>query len=117
MAASIGSESSPASPFDEPTGLNLANLSPMSRLVVRTRNSLYRITVFEPPSAVLLQGGKFFPERTEVRLSGCILGTSSLRTHWIRVGRRVELYGPTGRIVTSPVRSIQIERDSVHGPF
>jgi hypothetical protein len=98
-------------------GLRLASLRPMSRLVVRTTNTLYRLVILEPRPSVLLQGGGYFPAATEVQFCGSSLGGSLLRTHWIGVGFQMELSGPAGRIVTSPVRSIEVEGDSVHGPF
>ena len=101
----------------EAEGLSLDSLRPMSRLVVRTRNTLYRLVVLGPGPSVLVQGGCYFPEAREAQLCGSSLGGSMLKTYWIGVGFRMELSGPTEHVVTSPVRSIEVERDSVHGPF
>lgn len=87
-------------------GLGLRDLDPITTLAVRTMNSLYRLIVLQPPTRVLLQGGAFFPDPTEVSLSGSSLGGSCLKTGWIGPGFRMDIYGPTGRIVTSPVRTL-----------
>ncbi|MGH9256669.1 MAG: hypothetical protein ACRD3C_19085 [Vicinamibacterales bacterium] len=89
-------------------GLYLRDLEPIATLAVRTMNSLYRLVVLQPPTRVLVQGGAFFPDPTEVTLCGSSLGGSCLKMEWIGPGFRMEIYGPTGRIVTSPVRSISI---------
>ena len=46
-------------------GIGLADLDPITTLLVRTENSLYQITVVQPRQTnVLVQGGEFFPETT-----------------------------------------------------
>jgi len=87
-------------------GVSLGDLDPITTLAVRTMNSLYRIIVVQPPTRVLVQGGEFFPEPTEASLSGSSFGGSCLKMAWIGRGFCMEIYGPAGRIVTSPVRSI-----------
>lgn len=100
-------------------GVGLAELGSLSVLLVRTENTLYRITVLQPPQpAVLVQGGKFFPETTECRLNGSSLGGGFLKMAWIGFGLRMEISSAGRRIVTSPVRSVVIEADaSLPGPF
>lgn len=98
-------------------GLSLASLRPNARLLVRTRNTLYRLVVLGPGPTVLVEGGWYFPELTEAQFYGSSLGGSALKTYWIGLGFQMELSGPTGRVVTSPIRSIDVEGDSVHGPF
>jgi hypothetical protein len=89
-------------------GVSLSDLDPITMLAVRTMNSLYRLFVLQPPTRVLLQGGEFFPDPTEVTLSGSSLGGSCLKMAWIGRGFCMEIYGPAGRIVTSPVRAIDL---------
>ena len=101
----------------EAEGLGLSSLRPMTRLLVRTRNTLYRLVVLGPQPTVLVQGGSYFPQPTAVQLYGSSLGGGPLKTHWIGVGFRMELSGPTEHVVTSLVHSIEVEADSVHGPF
>src|SRR5215218_3303640 len=61
-------------------GVSIDQLSPLDRLIVRTRHSTYEIVATEAGSAeVLVRGGSFFPEFTPVRLAGASLGGSFLK--------------------------------------
>ncbi len=101
----------------EGEGVRLDSLRPMSRLIVRTAHSSYRLLVLSPYPSVSIQGGNYFHEPAEVLFRGAILGGAPLRSGWLLVGYRMALWGPAGHLVTSPVRSIEIELDSLHGPF
>ena len=51
-------------------GIGLIDVDAFTTLVVRTDNSIYRITILTPHlREVFVQGGKFFPERTRACLS------------------------------------------------
>jgi len=93
---------------DNGEGVKLHDLEPLTTLLVRTRNSLYRI-VTSRQTEVFVQGGLFFPEMTEARLDGASLGGSFLKTGWIGLGLCMEIYAEGRRIVTSPVRSISCQ--------
>ncbi len=100
-------------------GIGLADLDPITTLLVRTENSLYQITVLQPRQTnVLVQGGEFFPETTQARLSGSSFGGSCLKMAWVGVGLRMEFHYDGGWIITSRVRSISIQHDApLPGPF
>jgi hypothetical protein len=89
-------------------GVSLRDLEPLTTLLVRTCNSLYRIVVSQHHS-VFVQGGQFFPEMTDARLDGSSFGGSFLKVGWIGVGLRMEFWDGSQRIVTSPVRAIDCE--------
>ena len=90
-------------------GVSIDQLSPLDRLVVRTRHSTYEIVATEAGSAeVLVRGGSFFPEFTPVRLAGASLGGSFLKLRSVHVGFAIEFAVDTCAIVTSPVRSIAV---------
>jgi len=89
-------------------GVNLHDLDPLTTLVVHTCNSLYRIIVSRR-TAILVQGGQFFPDVTEGQLHGSSVGGSLLKVAWIGVGLRMEICARGQRIVTSPVRAITRE--------
>ena len=89
-------------------GVHLHELDPLTTLLVTTCNSLYRIIVSRR-SAILVQGGHFFPEMTEGHLQGSSLGGSFLKVAWIGIGLRMEICAGGQRIVTSPVRAIARE--------
>ena len=101
------------------SGVDVRGLLPLTRLRVRTLNSLYQLTVLSPgESTVLIQGGRFFTEPVQASLGGSSYGGCMLKTRWIGLGMRMEIYGENRHIVTSPVRSVQAEDDSsLPGPF
>ena len=86
-------------------GVSLRDLEPRTTLIVRTRNTIYRIIVSRN-SAILVQGGQFFPDATVANLDGSSAGGSFLKIAWIGVGMRMEISAGDRRIVTSPVRAI-----------
>ncbi len=104
---------------DRRGGMDLSELEPLTRLKVRTHYTLYQLIVLSPwESRVLIQGGRFFAEPVEASLGGSSYGGCMLKTRWIGLGMRMEIYGEDGHIVTSPVRSVQAEDEaSLPGPF
>ena len=92
-------------------GITLRDLEPLTELLVRTCNSLYRI-VISHNTDVFVQGGQFFPEMTVARLEGATFGGSFLKMGWIGVGLHMEIWARGQRIVTSPVRAIDFESPS-----
>ena len=90
-------------------GLYLRDVEPLTTLIVRTRNSRYRIIVRRDTSAVV-QGGQFFPDATPGRIDGSGFGGSFLKVGWIGIGLRMEIFADGRRIITSPVRDISIQR-------
>jgi hypothetical protein len=101
------------------SGVHLAALDPITTLLVRTENSLYRIIVRTPhEQEVLVQGGAFFSEPTTASLNGSSFGGSCLKMAWVGVGLHMEFHADEQRIVTSRVRSIVIEpAANLPGPF
>lgn len=90
-------------------GVNLADLEPLTTLVVRTCHSLYRIIVWRD-TTVLVQGGRHFPDTVFGRINGSSLRGSPLKLGWIGVGLRMEICADGRLIVTSPVQEITTER-------
>jgi len=92
-------------------GMDIGDLLPLDRLVVRTLNSTYEIVVVTPDCAdVAVRGGAFFPTFARVHVAGSSLGGSFLKLHSIHVGFRMELVCHTRSIVTSPVQSVSLSR-------
>jgi len=90
-------------------GLELNRLCELDELSVRTRNSVYRIVAIGPVCGeVLVQGGRFFPELTRARFSGCSLGGAFLKQGGLYIGFRMEIQRGAKTIVTSDVQSIEI---------
>jgi len=74
-------------------GIGLIDVDAFTTLVVRTDNSVYRITILQPHlREVFVQGGKFFPERTCACLSGSTFGGSCLKIGWVGLGLHMEFH-------------------------
>ena len=86
-------------------GLQLPALLPLETLEVRTKNTVYEITVTNPAiGEVLVRGGRYFPVYTRVRLAGASLAGSFLKMLGIYVGFSMELHTDERSIVTTRVR-------------
>jgi len=96
---------------DDIEGVQLRHLPPLTTLLVRTTNSLYRVVITEGPE-VYVQGGAHFPDPTSAYLDGARLGGSCLKLGWIAVGLLVQFRSKNRCIITSPVRAIKIEQMS-----
>ncbi len=91
-------------------GIGLIDVDAFTTLVVRTDNSVYRITILKPHACeVLVQGGAFFPERTRACLSGSSFGGSCLKLGWVGLGMHLEFHAGDQWIITSHVHSIAVE--------
>jgi hypothetical protein len=88
-------------------GVQIEDLQPLDVLAVRTRNTLYQITIISGQTgAVMVAGGRFFPEPTRAVLAGASLGGSFLKRHGIYLGFMMEVLHESQCIVTTRVRSI-----------
>ena len=98
-------------------GIALIDVDAFTTLVVRTDNSVYRITILTPHAGeVLVQGGKFFPERTRACLSGSTFGGSCLKMGWVGLGLHLEFHAGGQWIITSHVRAIAVEASPTGAP-
>src|SRR3989442_13622436 len=90
-------------------GIQLETREDLDRLVVRTENSTYEITVISARAGeILIRGGRFFPEFTPARLAGSSLGGSFLKLRGIYVGFNLEVHFDRRLIITSRVRQISV---------
>ena len=90
-------------------GLQLASLQPLDTLEVRTKNTVYEITVMDAKRGdVVVRGGKYFPVYTRARLAGASLAGSFLKLLGIYVGFSMEIHTDEGPIVTTRVRAIAL---------
>ena len=98
-------------------GIGLIDVDAFTTLVVRTDNSVYRITILTPHlREVVVQGGQFFPERTRACLSGSSFGGSCLKIGWVGIGLHMEFHAGGQWIITSHVRAIAVERSTTGRP-
>jgi len=100
-------------------GVEVAHLPPLTRLNIWTRNSCYQLTLLDPQeSKVIVKGGRFFAEPSDVHFCGSSYGGTLLRMSWIGIGMRLELLSDGRRIITSPVLSVEnMDDGSLPGPF
>ena len=98
-------------------GVGLADVDAFSTLVVRTRNSVYHITILRPYAReVLVQGGAFFAARTKACLNGSNFGGSCLKLGWVGIGSHMEFHADDQWIITSRVRSLAVEQAATQQP-
>ena len=91
-------------------GIALRLLSSFDTIRAKTLNSEYFIFLLEPDTGkALVQGGRYFAEPVEATVSGSTFGGCMLKMGWLGVGLRIELCFNGQRIVTSPVRSLDLE--------
>jgi hypothetical protein len=90
-------------------GVDVHRLEPLTRVLVRTCNSEYRLIV-SSDGGVLVQGGRFFEQPTQAVLEGASLSGGLLKIGWIAIGMRMEIRNQSRRVVTSPVRQITTDQ-------
>ena len=86
-------------------GIDLAELEPLTILLVCTWHSVYRIVVVEGHE-VLVQGGPYFSDLTRAHLDGASTGGRALKAGWIGVGHLMALRINGQVILTSPVVAV-----------
>jgi hypothetical protein len=92
-------------------GVALGTLEPCDTIRAQTRNSVYEIYILDPGSGrALIRGGEYFAEPREATVSGSTFGGCMLKMGWLGVGLPMEIYTNGQRTVTSPVRSLHVER-------
>ncbi len=88
-------------------GLAIESLESGTALIVHTENSEYRLVVLDGAShRVLVEGGAMFPDAVPAVLQGASAGGSLVKTGWIGIGLRLELFVDPKWVRTSPVRSV-----------
>jgi len=90
-------------------GVDIRALFPGTTVTVETHNSRYRFVVLVDPSAVLVDGGGMFPDKSIVQVVGATAGGSMIKLGWILVGLRIEMRLGSVCIRSSPVRSVKVE--------
>ena len=90
----------------------LPMLLPGTMVTVRTRNTLYRLTVVDGPGRkVSVTGGRLFPDSTDVRVLGALDGDDGVKDGWIVEGLPVQMVTPGGPVITSVVESVEVDVD------
>jgi hypothetical protein len=90
-------------------GVQLETIEDMTRLEVRTQNSIYEIRVICGRAGdILIRGGSFFPEFTAARLAGSSLGASFLKLRGIYAGFKLEIHSGDRLVITSRVLKVSV---------
>lgn len=97
---------------EELQGIDVSKLPLGCQIVVRTNNNIYKIKTGE--DKVWVQGGKYFPEKTECIFNGSTFGGSMLKLNWIGHGMYMEFNFDNKLITTSSVREAKIIGDGWH---
>ena len=108
-------EPAPAEQIAGATGVDLCEAEPLVPILVRTKNSVYRVIPLRRGDAdVVVQGGRFFPSPAEARLVGATFGGCLVQMHWIRVGMCMEIRkgSDDGLVITTRVIDVEVERES-----
>jgi len=90
-------------------GVQIDQMQDLQSVAVQTHETTYEITVLcGRTGEILIRGGRLFHERTAVQLSGASLGGSFLKMRGIYAGFCMELHIDDTRVITSPVRSLEL---------
>jgi hypothetical protein len=91
-------------------------LLPGTMVNVRTKNTLYRLTVIDGPARqISINGGRLFPDPTDVTLLGAVDGEEDVKFGWIVEGLQLQLITPDGPVITSTVESVDVDPASMSG--
>ena len=87
-------------------------LLPGTMVAVRTKNTLYRLTVVDGPARqISICGGRLFPHSTDVQLLGAIDGDEGVKAGWIVEGLQLQLITADGPVITSVVEAVEVDVD------
>jgi hypothetical protein len=99
--------SRPAMMHDE--RVDITQLHDGSVVTVSTRNSTYRLTIQDSEHRLAaVEGGHFFEEPVVARIEGTPFEDGPPQVGIIQPGLRMEILAGDQRIVTSPVRSLDV---------
>ncbi len=87
-------------------------LLPGTVVSVRTKNTLYRLTVLDGPARqISICGGRLFPRGADVQLLGAVDGDEGVKAGWIVEGLQLQLLTTAGPVITSVVESVEVDVD------
>jgi hypothetical protein len=92
-------------------GIALRTLAQFDIVCAATQNNEYYIFLLDPENGkAYVQGGRYFEQPIEATISGSTFGGCMLKMGWLGIGLRIEICAGGQRIVTSPVKSLRVER-------
>jgi Prokaryotic dksA/traR C4-type zinc finger len=103
-----------AAPAPATGDVKLASLKPFDTIVMQTHNSQYRVLLLDPKTGrVMLEGGNYFTQPAEALLRGSAASGSPFKGGVISVGGRLELWVDEKVFLTSPIKSISVNRSGI----
>ena len=91
----------------------IGSLNAFDTIVVRTHNSSYRILLLDPKNGrALVDGGEYLAEPSEALLKGSATLGSEFKVGTISVGYRLEMWIDERVVITSPIKSVHVKRNS-----
>jgi len=95
-------------------GVQIEEMNEMQKVLVRTRNSVYEITVLDGwRGEIVVRGGQFFPNATPAWLAGATFGGSILKLRGIYIGLQMEIHAEDGPLLTTRVKMIAVGSPAV----
>ena len=99
---------------DSDRGVQLESLDDMTEIRVRTRNTVYELTLIDAASReVVIRGGRFFPQKTRAQVTGSSMGGGFLKLGGIYVGFCLEIVALNSTVITTRVREIEVRPKSM----
>jgi hypothetical protein len=95
-------------------GIDVHRLKAGTIVLVQTKNNRYKLVKgFKDKYDVSIQGGKHFPEPTDVNFSGSTFGGTMMKIGWIGYKMYMEMYviDKKSRLTTTGVRAAEIIGD------
>jgi hypothetical protein len=94
---------------EELGGINVHKLKLGTKLLVKTKNSLYSFESTIVPGEMIAQGGKYLLKPKKIYFSGSTFGGSMLKIGWIGYGMHMEMLLEPRRVLkTTPVLAARI---------
>lgn len=95
-------------------GLPLETLTPFDTILVRTRNSEYRLLLLNPTTGrCLVDGLRDFAGPVDAVIYGSTYGGTTFKVGFIGVGLRLEMWVKDNLVSTSPVQAVSVERQKL----
>lgn len=91
-------------------GIDVHKLIAGTKILVVTKNNLYKLIKTAESKHVIAQGGKYLLEPEEVVFTGSTFGGSMLKIGWIGYGMLMEMFllNQNKKITTSPVKAARV---------
>lgn len=107
----LASEPSAAETRKDTSGVAIETLAPFDTIRIHTQNSEYRIFLLDPKTGrAIVQGGSHFVEPVDAIVNGSVGSDYIPKLGWIGPGCRLEMITNQGIASTSPVQSIEVDR-------